>query len=125
MPIGTHSTDRNHSSTTIEPIHPTADGKRNLRAPHDTKMLSAIVDTMASVAVPFAIIALGGGAGDIGLVLSARAIPLILFLLVGGVWADRIKLAQEKGMEPLVEPTLARWFTEGYVKSGAPALKRT
>ena len=31
-----------------------------------------------------------------------------------GVWADRIRLAEEKGMEPLVEPTLARWFTEAY-----------
>ena len=31
-----------------------------------------------------------------------------------GVWTDRIKLAEEKGMEPLVEPTLQRWFTEPY-----------
>jgi 3-oxoadipate enol-lactonase len=27
------------------------------------------------------------------------------------LWADRIKVAGAQGMEPLVEPTLARWFT--------------
>jgi 3-oxoadipate enol-lactonase len=27
------------------------------------------------------------------------------------LWADRIKTAESQGMEPLVEPTLARWFT--------------
>ena len=26
-------------------------------------------------------------------------------------WADRIRTAETQGMEPLVEPTLARWFT--------------
>lgn len=37
-----------------------------------------------------------------------------------GVWADRIKLATEQGMEPLVQPTLKRWFTEPFLeKSGA------
>jgi 3-oxoadipate enol-lactonase len=28
------------------------------------------------------------------------------------VWEERIRTATEKGMEPLVEPTLKRWFTE-------------
>ena len=41
-----------------------------------------------------------------------------------GPWADRIKLAQEKGMAPFGEMMVSRWFTEGYVKSGAPALTR-
>src|SRR5438128_7534271 len=27
------------------------------------------------------------------------------------LWADRIKTAEAQGMEPLVEPTLARWLT--------------
>ncbi|MEO2139248.1 MAG: MFS transporter, partial [Thermoleophilia bacterium] len=55
-----------------------------------SQLLSAVGDTIAAVAVPFAIISLGGGAADIGLVLGARALPLVLFLLVGGVWADRL-----------------------------------
>lgn len=30
------------------------------------------------------------------------------------VWAERIKVAETKGMEPLVQPTLERWFTAAY-----------
>ena len=30
------------------------------------------------------------------------------------LWGDRIKIAREQGMAPLIEPTLARWFTEPY-----------
>jgi 3-oxoadipate enol-lactonase len=33
------------------------------------------------------------------------------------LWAERIKLAESKGMAPLVEPTLQRWFTEPFRKS--------
>jgi 3-oxoadipate enol-lactonase len=32
----------------------------------------------------------------------------------GPLWAGRIKTAEERGMEPLVEPSLGRWFTAGY-----------
>ena len=31
-----------------------------------------------------------------------------------GAWAERIKTAETRGMQPLVEPTLARWFTEPF-----------
>jgi 3-oxoadipate enol-lactonase len=31
-----------------------------------------------------------------------------------GMWADRIKTVETQGMEPLVVPTLGRWFTEGF-----------
>jgi 3-oxoadipate enol-lactonase len=34
-----------------------------------------------------------------------------------GLWAERIKTVQAQGMEPLVESTLARWFTEPFRKS--------
>ncbi|MFQ5828832.1 MAG: 3-oxoadipate enol-lactonase [Candidatus Methylomirabilia bacterium] len=30
------------------------------------------------------------------------------------VWDERIRVAETQGMEPLVEPTLARWFTEPF-----------
>ena len=33
------------------------------------------------------------------------------------LWQDRIKVAEEKGMAPLVEPTLQRWFTEPFRKA--------
>jgi 3-oxoadipate enol-lactonase len=30
------------------------------------------------------------------------------------LWGERVRIAREKGMEPLVESTLARWFTEPF-----------
>jgi len=40
------------------------------------------------------------------------------------MWEERIHAAQTHGMEPLVEPTLARWFTEPFRQLGAPVLDR-
>ncbi len=39
------------------------------------------------------------------------------------LWADRIKIAQTQGMQPLVEPTLARWFTEPFRKARTDIMK--
>ena len=36
------------------------------------------------------------------------------------LWAERIKTAETKGMEPLVEPTIGRWFTPGFVEGAKP-----
>jgi 3-oxoadipate enol-lactonase len=33
------------------------------------------------------------------------------------LWAERIKIVEDKGMAPLVEPTLQRWFTEPFRNS--------
>ena len=33
------------------------------------------------------------------------------------MWADRVKISTEKGMEPLVQGTLERWFTEPFRKN--------
>jgi 3-oxoadipate enol-lactonase len=35
----------------------------------------------------------------------------------GPLWAERIKTAETKGMEPLAQPTLERWFTEPFRQS--------
>ncbi|MFM7246941.1 MAG: MFS transporter, partial [Actinomycetota bacterium] len=51
---------------------------------------SIIGDAISMIALPFAILAMGGSVGQVGLVLAARAVPNTLFLLVGGVWADRL-----------------------------------
>jgi len=37
------------------------------------------------------------------------------------LWAERIKTAEAKGMAPLAQPTLERWFTEAFRKS-SPAV---
>ena len=38
------------------------------------------------------------------------------------LWDERIKTSTEKGMQPLLESTLARWFTQGYRDRGGPVL---
>jgi len=40
------------------------------------------------------------------------------------IWDERIKIATEKGMEPLVEPTLKRWFTPAMLAAGSPVLDK-
>ena len=42
----------------------------------------------------------------------------------GPIWEGRIKIAAEQGMEPLVEPTLQRWFTEPFYKANKPMMTR-
>jgi len=51
---------------------------------------SAVGDSMVPLAMAFAVLRLGGGAGGIGLVLASITLPRALLLLVGGVWADRL-----------------------------------
>jgi MFS family permease len=51
---------------------------------------SAFGDALAGVALTFGILGVTGSAVDLGLVLTAFIIPRVVFLLVGGVWADRI-----------------------------------
>ena len=51
---------------------------------------SLLGDGMVPVALSFAVLDLTGSITDLGLVLAARSIPMIAFLLVGGVFADRL-----------------------------------
>jgi predicted MFS family arabinose efflux permease len=46
--------------------------------------------TFALVALPFAVLELTHSTTDVGLVVACRAVPQVLFLLVGGIWADRL-----------------------------------
>ena len=52
--------------------------------------VSLLGDGMVGVALAFAVLELTGSATDLGIVLAARTVPLVAFLLVGGVWADRL-----------------------------------
>jgi MFS family permease len=47
-------------------------------------------NAIAPVALVFAVLDITGSKTDIGLVLAARSLPQVLFLLVGGIWADRL-----------------------------------
>jgi MFS family permease len=46
---------------------------------------------MAPIALAFAVLQLTGSKSDLGFVLAARSAPQIVFILVGGIWADRLK----------------------------------
>lgn len=52
--------------------------------------VSTLGDQVFPVAVTVAVLDAGGGAGQVGLVLGARWLAVVLFALVGGVWADRL-----------------------------------
>jgi MFS family permease len=51
---------------------------------------SAIGDGLSFVAIAFAVLAIGGSTTEIGIVFAAFFLPNVVFLLVGGVWADRL-----------------------------------
>ena len=52
--------------------------------------VSIVGDYFTAVALAFAILELTGSASSLGLVLAARLVPLVLFMLAGGVWGDRL-----------------------------------
>src|ERR1700722_6603187 len=65
-------------------------GHRDFRFLWLAQSSSVIGDYLVMVALALFVIARTGSATDLGLVLAAKALPLIVFLLIGGVWADRL-----------------------------------
>src|SRR5438874_13692559 len=63
--------------------------ERNVRLLVGSGAVDALGNGMAQVALAFAVLQIGGAA-DLGYVLLAREIPMVVFLLLGGVWADRV-----------------------------------
>jgi MFS family permease len=55
-----------------------------------SQLLSVLGDQITVVALPFAVLSIGGGLGDVGLVVAAGTLPFALFAILGGVWADRL-----------------------------------
>ncbi|MEU1145676.1 MFS transporter [Streptomyces sp. NPDC005863] len=54
------------------------------------QLVSATGSAMAPLALAYAVIGAGGGAGALGIVLATNTVPTVVFLLVGGVLADRV-----------------------------------
>jgi MFS family permease len=54
------------------------------------RVVSFFGNALAPIALAFAVLDLTGSKSDLGLVLAARTLPQVLFLLLGGVWADRL-----------------------------------
>jgi MFS family permease len=63
---------------------------RDFRMLFTGQVVSAIGDQIFPVAVTVQVYEQGGTIGDLGLVLAARTASLVLFALIGGVWADRL-----------------------------------
>jgi MFS family permease len=51
---------------------------------------SSLGDSLVVVAIPFAVLRIGGGATGLGGVLAAYTLGRAVFVMVGGVWADRL-----------------------------------
>lgn len=55
------------------------------------RTVSLFGSALAPVALAFAVIDdLEGDASDLGLVLAAASVPMVIFMLVGGIWSDRL-----------------------------------
>ncbi|MFJ3174168.1 MFS transporter [Streptomyces roseus] len=76
-----------------------AESSRDADAPWRTRafqrfasatLISATGAAMAPLALAYSVIEQGGGAGSLGLVLATTTVPTIVFLLVGGLFADRL-----------------------------------
>jgi MFS family permease len=63
---------------------------RNFRLLLGCNVVSATGSAVSFVAIPFAVLKIGGSATDVGYVATAKLVPLIVFLLLGGVVADRL-----------------------------------
>jgi Transmembrane secretion effector len=63
--------------------------ERNLALLVASGTISSLGSGMAQVALAFAVLRIGS-ASDLGFVFLAREIPIVAFLLIGGVWADRV-----------------------------------
>jgi MFS family permease len=68
--------------------------ERKFRLLFAGRTVSVLGNAIAPIALAFAVLDLTGSKSDLGFVLAARAVPQVLFLLVGGIWADRLKRNQ-------------------------------
>jgi MFS family permease len=64
--------------------------ERPFRLLFSAHAISVFGDMVVPVALAFAVLDLTGSATDLGLVLTARLLPMVVFMLAGGVWADRM-----------------------------------
>ncbi|CCK32767.1 hypothetical protein BN159_8389 [Streptomyces davaonensis JCM 4913] len=67
---------------------------RPYRLHFTARVLSWTGSAVSPIALAFAVLHIGGGAGALGLVLAVSVAPQILLLLVGGVVADRLPRAR-------------------------------
>src|SRR3954452_12247722 len=54
-----------------------------------SQVLSILGDRVTGIAMPFAVLSIGGGVGDVALTSAAQFLPFVVLALPAGVWADR------------------------------------
>ena len=64
---------------------------REFRMLFGAQTSSLLGDNILNVAIVFAVLGLRHSPADIGFVLVARNVPMVAFVLIGGVWADRVR----------------------------------
>jgi len=64
--------------------------EREFRLLFAGRAISSLGDRVVPVALAFAVLDLTGSVTDLGLIFAAQTLPLLAFVLVGGVWADRL-----------------------------------
>ena len=89
---------------------------RNFRLFFIGQTASQVGNGMAPVAIVFAVLA-HGTASDVGYVLAAQTIPLVILLLAGGVVGDRVNrrtlMLQSDALRAFAECTLGVWILFG------------
>lgn len=84
---------------------------RNFRLLVACDVISVGGTEVSLVAIPFAVLRVGGSPSDVGYVATAALIPVIAFLLIGGVIADRLPrhrvLAAANAFQAVVQGTSA------------------
>ena len=81
---------------------------RDFRILFASECVSVLGDALVPVALAFAVLDLTGSASDLGLVLLSYLVPRVIFMLAGGVWADRLPHRRL-----MVCSHLARFGTQG------------
>src|SRR5262245_25825690 len=74
-----------HSGAAFAPMR-----ERNFRWYFLAQLVNTAGSTMAPVALAFAVLDVSDSASALGLVLASNSLPLVFFMLVGGVVADRL-----------------------------------
>ena len=64
--------------------------ERDFRLLFTGQAISLIGSSVTTVALAFAVLEIGSRTDRLGIVVAAGLVPLVLFLLIGGVWADRL-----------------------------------
>jgi MFS family permease len=63
---------------------------RQFRLLFASRTVSMLGDGVSTLALAFAVLQVTGSAADVGFVFAVRAVPLVVLLLAGGVWSDRL-----------------------------------